>query len=254
MKIESLHIYPIKSAKGFEVDRIQVEKIGFKNDRFFAICDVNHKIITAREFPKLLGLQTIIKGDDLCITFNNNSKVVALTKELSTIELSLFKKSAFGKLVDTDVDIWLSNQLGFECKLVKIAPDHLRETNNHQIAFSDEYPIHLIAQETIDILSKASDIENNVTRFRPNIVVSGIKAFEEDKIDSLTIGKCEFKVVSTTQRCSLITIDPYSFEKDKNQEPLRTLAKEFGKNSKAELGVYLVPVKTGVIHKTDNLN
>jgi uncharacterized protein YcbX len=60
-------------------------------------------------------------------------------------------------------------------------------------------------------------------RFRPNLVFSGGKAFEEDEWDKVKIGKSLFKITKPCARCVMTTIDQKTGIKGK--EPLQTLAK-----------------------------
>ena len=101
-------------------------------------------------------------------------------------------------------------------------------------------------------LNEKLAIPIEINRFRANIIVSGVKAFEERNWKKIIIGECEFKVVSDTVRCSLITINPENGDKDNKQEPLRALAKEFKSNGKVSFGIYLVPTKIGLIKKSDS--
>ena len=47
-----------------------------------------------------------------------------------------------------------------------------------------------------------------IERFRPNIVLAGIDAFEEDYVERLTLGDAELKVVKPCVRCSVPNVDP----------------------------------------------
>ncbi|KAL0608656.1 Mitochondrial amidoxime reducing component 2 [Plecturocebus cupreus] len=58
--------------------------------------------------------------------------------------------------------------------------------------------------------------------FRPNIVVTGCDAFEEDTWHELLIGSVEMKRVMACARCILTTVDPDTGIIDR-KEPLDTL-------------------------------
>jgi len=61
-----------------------------------------------------------------------------------------------------------------------------------------------------------------IDRFRPNLVVSGGGAFEEDRWKRLRIGPVTFHSAGPCARCAITTTDQGSGER--GQEPLRTLA------------------------------
>ncbi|WP_282133380.1 MOSC domain-containing protein [Cellulophaga baltica] len=251
MKIDSLHIYPLKSAKGIAVQTTEVENIGFKYDRYFAILNSEKEVLTAREFPTLLKIKTQFKEDNLVLEYGGKRSSIDLNDFLNPIEVAIFKEPASGKEAPVSVNNWLSSILEIDCSLIKINTDNLRQTGHNAISFCDLHPIHLITQESVNALNKKLATAIEIDRFRANIVISGLKPFEENTIAKITIGQCEFVSVLKTERCTLITIDPKTGEKDKKQEPLRTLAKEFRTDKKVEMGIYLIPTKLGTIHATD---
>lgn len=253
LKLEELYSYPIKSTKGIQLNEVVVDKLGFENDRYFGIANAFNELVTARENPRLLKLKTEINNDNLRIIYKQDSKIVSINTVLYDIQVSLFKKEVQAKLFNTEINKWLTKILKAESKLIKINSKNLRQTNDTEISFSDLYPIHLISKESVVALNKKLESPVETSRFRPNIIVSGFDAFEEEKWTAITIGNCEFKVVSKTERCTLITIDPKNGEKNTKQEPLRTLAKEFKTNKKVNFGIYLIPTKIGKIQKSDTL-
>ncbi|WKX75303.1 MOSC domain-containing protein [Zobellia laminariae] len=69
---------------------------------------------------------------------------------------------------------------------------------NDFISFSDISPIHLISEESLNDLNSKLESPVTIQNFRPNIVVSGCAAYEEDNWSSITIGDCEFEVTLKT--------------------------------------------------------
>jgi len=61
-----------------------------------------------------------------------------------------------------------------------------------------------------------------MNRFRPNIVVVGSEAFEEDRWKRIRIDGIMFAVVKPCARCAITTTDQDTGER--SHEPLRTLA------------------------------
>jgi len=59
--------------------------------------------------------------------------------------------------------------------------------------------------------------------FRPNIVVSGLSAWAEDRIDALTIGAVTLQLVKPCTRCSIPSRDPRTGEP--STDPLPALRK-----------------------------
>jgi uncharacterized protein YcbX len=61
-----------------------------------------------------------------------------------------------------------------------------------------------------------------MNRFRPNIVVEGLEAFEEDRVAELTLGSVALRPVKPCTRCAITTTDQESGQRV-GDEPLRTL-------------------------------
>lgn len=84
-------------------------------------------------------------------------------------------------------------------------------------------------------------------------MVSGPKAYEEEKWKEIQIGNCIFEVVTYTKRCMVITIDPETAKVDKNNQPLRELSTYKNNNDGVNFGVYLVPLTSATIHHRDTI-
>ncbi len=100
--------------------------------------------------------------------------------------------------------------------------------------YADVLPYHLLSDASVAALNERLE-ENGVnmeveqSRFRPNIYVSGVsKAFAEDEWTHIRIGdggpdSSVFRVSKLCPRCVFVLIDPETGEKDRRQEPLKTL-------------------------------
>ncbi len=255
MTIQNLITYPLKSAKGILLPETHITRLGFNHDRYYAIANTNNQILTAREVPELLQIQPIFTdgGLQFCYT-NTSSKTINISTTESPTTFSLFKKPVTAiPINNSELDSWFSSILKQSCKLVFICKNHLRENNKHTLSFNDVAPIHLVNLNSLNALNLHLKTPVTVHRFRPNIIVKDVPAFEEENWTNIRIGNCSFKVIAPTERCSLITLNEKNSVKDKQQEPLRTLAKNFLKNGKTTFGIYLAPIQTGIIKNTDLL-
>ena len=262
LKIKNLYFYPIKSCQAIEVNNVTIEKIGFKYDRAYAVINSQNKILTARENPKLLNISsTIDDGNLLLSTPEKPSVSIDLNKVLtSKIDIQIFSDTANAKVVGSETDDWLSDTLNEKSRLVAIHSEQLRRVKskyngkeNDFISFSDISPIHLISEESLNDLNSKLESPVTIQNFRPNIVVSGCAAYEEDSWSSITIDDCEFEVTLKTPRCKFTTIDPITTQVHSKQEPLRTLATYRKESNSINFGIYLTPKKIGAISTTDEI-
>jgi uncharacterized protein YcbX len=63
MRIATIWRYPVKSMAGERVDSIPVEASGFYGDRVVQVYDRHGRIVTARQFPRLLRLKATLGSD-----------------------------------------------------------------------------------------------------------------------------------------------------------------------------------------------
>jgi uncharacterized protein YcbX len=128
-----------------------------------------------------------------------------------------------------DVARWLSDFLVTDCRLVRMAEEHVRRVDRRyavgdgdQVGFADGYPFLLISEESLADLNARLSSPLPMNRFRPNIVVSGGTAFQEDQWRRIRIGDIDFDLVKPCARCVITTTDQATAERGK--EPLITLA------------------------------
>jgi uncharacterized protein YcbX len=83
-----------------------------------------------------------------------------------------------------------------------------------------------------------------MTRFRPNVVVSGTTPFAEDGWRRIRIGAAEFRAVKGCDRCVMTMTDPDTAARGK--EPIATLARHRQWDGATWFGMNLVPDTPGV--------
>lgn len=158
--------------------------------------------------------------------------------------------------VSKALDAWFSERLGVACSLVyqpeagvrRIDPD-FQVTGKEETSLSDGYPILGISEASLVNISERIGEEMNVHRFRPNIVFSGIEAYEEDSMGLMHVGGARLQGVKPCARCVLTTVDPISGERGK--EPLQTLATFRQSGRKILFGQNIVVLASGLIRVGD---
>ncbi len=124
---------------------------------------------------------------------------------------------------------WFSSFLNTPARLVYFPDDEHRQVDLNYAqagditAFSDGFPYLLISQASLDDLNSRLELPVEMKRFRPNLVVAGNAAFEEDQWKRIRIGNIEFSLVKACSRCAIPSINPATAKK--TAEPLKTLAR-----------------------------
>lgn len=121
------------------------------------------------------------------------------------------------------------------------------------LSLADPGPLLLTSDRSLAQLQEWVGEEPHISmmRFRPNVVVDGGQAFEEDTWPGVRLGDLEFRVQQTCDRCVMTTIDPVTLAK--GPEPLRTLARHRKWDGKTWFGVWLVPQSVGGIELGDEV-
>lgn len=94
-----------------------------------------------------------------------------------------------------------------------------------------------------------------VEQFRPNIVVSGATAWEEDNWKVIRIGEVIFDVAKPCSRCIFTTVSPEKGQKHPSGEPLATLQtfRTAPDNGDVDFGLNLIARNSGVIRVGDEV-
>jgi hypothetical protein len=122
---------------------------------------------------------------------------------------------------------WFTDFLGQSLRLVRFDPEHRRLSSLQWTGgveapnqFSDGFPILLTSEASLaDLntrLAAAGHAAVEMPRFRPNLVLGGVAAHDEDRLDLLRIataeGVAELKPVKPCARCPIPNIDPVTAE------------------------------------------
>jgi uncharacterized protein len=261
MHLQDITIYPIKSFAGIDLTESEVSERGLLYDRNWMLVDKQGKFISQREFPKLSLLTTGIENGKLIISHrlqNNIDIRLRLDESLnSTDKVEVWDDTMLAEKVNEEASRQLSQILKQDVSLMKIGENTSRLADPRfvdseiQVSFADGFPYLIISQASLDDLNSRLESPVEMNRFRPNIVVSGSKPFEEDTWKEIQIGECVFQIVKPCARCEVTTINQLTAERGK--EPLRTLSKYRRDGNKVLFGQNMVALKKGKIRVGDDV-
>jgi len=184
---------------------------------------------------------TILTGQEsektFRIPFNPTAEQIKRNKYFLE-EMKIWKDSPQALNMTTALPPELKYTLGVRnpIGLFRVANDHLREVfrcapRKEQVGyqpvtgFADAYPLHIMnLASNQDVARRVSESlpRLSVLRFRPNIIVTGPRAYEEDSWKRIRIGEYEYHVSCRTARCLLPNTDQTTGEKHP-REPYKTL-------------------------------
>ena len=251
-QVTGLYLYPVKSCQGIAVTEAAISRYGLLHDRRWAIIsstDENHIENQYEMHPKLASiapdledLQTLVlrapNMPDLRIPLHTHPSPPRRI-DVSTVQRT---KLDFAEDEGDEAARWLTNYLAVgdrddeEFRLVWCPPDAQRllhtdsrwgklMSDGDSTAFSDTAQYHIACEASLrDLNNKLPHI--TIDRFRPNIVVGGTKAWEEDHWRTVTVGSASLRVCMPDLRCSVTTViqrGPDAGTYDRTKEPLATL-------------------------------
>ncbi|TLX53073.1 MOSC domain-containing protein [Stutzerimonas nosocomialis] len=233
MHLCSLYRFPLKSSAAEPLQRADVERIGLAGDRRWMVVDAaTGAFITQRLVPSMALLTARWVGEDALRLQAPGMPDLLVEVPPAGAELRgvrIWRESALMPDAGDDAAQWLSASLGRACRLVYLPRERAIQVDTgyaspgERTAFTDGFPFLLIGQASLDDLSRRVGRALPMTRFRPNLVVSGAEAYAEDQWRRIRIGTLEFRVVKPCSRCIITTIDPLSGLRGEDREPLATL-------------------------------
>ena len=254
--LASLHIHPIKSLGGFAVQEARITDRGFAHDRRWMLVDENGVFITQREVPTMACLHCAPRADGFRVTDVRNGDTIDLPWSLSEgIELAarVWDDNVLALVAPIEHSLWFSHRLGITAVLVYM-PDRSKRATNAAYAtgltsLSDGYPYLILSQASLDDLNARMPMSLPMDRFRPNIVIAGGEAFQEDGWKEIVIGTARFSLVKPCFRCPIPTTDQRTGERGK--EPLRTLATFRRVGNEVKFGMNAVAVHGDLVRVGD---
>jgi hypothetical protein len=236
--IDQLFIYPIKGCRGFAVDRATVAATGLEidgvGDREWVVVDASGEFLSQRELPKMALIETRLTSTELRVRAPGMLQLeVPLASEGDVISVQVWNDTVAAVTQGEVADAWLTQFLGRPCRLMRFDPE-ARRLSNVRYTGATAAPYKFADAFALLVASTASLAELNgrlarrslpavgIERFRPNLVLGGVDAFEEDYVARLASGDIELRVVKPCVRCTVPDVDPATGES--SSEPGDTLA------------------------------
>lgn len=257
-QLEAIHIYPIKSCAGRALEAADVQPRGLAHDRRWMLVDANGKFLTAREHGALLRVHA--EPDEAGLELHAPGQPdlrVAAPREGERLPVQVWKDHLEALAAGPEADAWFSRYLGFETRLAFMGPDvHRPKDSKHaqpgdEVSFADSMPLLVISQAALDALNERLDRPVPMARFRPNLVVAGVPAHDEDSWRQVQVGEVLFDVAKPCTRCVLVNTDPATGERDPAHEPLKTLATYRRADDGVRFGQLLIPRAGGAVRVGD---
>ena len=226
-RIARLFVYPVKSCAGVEVQEAVLTETGLDLDRAWMVVDAERRFVTQRQLPRMALIRPQIKHHEVVLRAPG---MLALHLQIDAVEEPVKARIWQDEVAAYDMGSvaaqWFTDFLGQPLRLVRFDPEQQRlsslkwtagvEANNQ---FSDGFPLLVVSQASLDglndRLTAAGHGAVGIERFRPNIVLSGLAAHEEDRLETIRIEAAEevrLQPVKPCGRCPIPNVDPATAE------------------------------------------
>lgn len=228
-EISEINRFPVKSFAGENLGSCTIDTYGLYGDRFCSFYDETKEgwdsFLTARDIPNMLAYKAMLVDDGIRV------------------------RSPDGRILGWNEDL-LAEIQKYSKRKISMTGYKAPNPENADLMAVDLASVLIITDESLRKLEAIWGNRLDARRFRANLVVS----LDENKINEvdwigkrLSVGNAQFQVDTSCERCSIITIDPDTLERD------ASLLKKVKEEMSLVFGVYASVKKTGQLHVGDNV-
>ena len=237
--VSGLFVHPVKSCAGVALREARLMDTGLDLDRAWMVVDAEGRFVTQRELPRMALVRPQIKVLEVVLRAPG---MLALHLGINEVEKPA-RVQVWGDALDAwdmgDVaGQWFSDFLGrpglrlarFDPEVTRLASKQWTGEVDAPIEFADGFPLLVVGEASLAELNQrlaaAGHAAVGIERFRPNIVLAGLQAHDEDRLHELRIATAEgevvLRLVKPCPRCPIPNVDPASGQS--SPEVLQTLS------------------------------
>jgi uncharacterized protein YcbX len=222
--ITRLFVYPVKSCAGVALGHVTLTETGLEFDRAWMVVDAQGQFVTQRALPRMALIQPQLKTFEMVLRAPGMLDLhLQLDKVEHAVQATVWSDTVPAFDMGDVAAQWFSDFLGQSLRLVRFDPDHRRLSSVQWTGddqglnqFSDGFAVLVTSEASLNglnaKLAAAGEATVAMERFRPNIVLAGIEAHDEDRLDELLIttaqGEARLRMVKPCPRCPIPNIDP----------------------------------------------
>ncbi len=241
LTVEQLNVFPVKSLSGIALDSVECLATGLRWDRNWVVIDGNNKFISQRQLPAMAAIKVQMDNRHL-ILHHKDSPELAIPLQLDanhSEQVTVWNDDCPAWIEPEGSSEWLTSVLGefrgsklrlarFDQNGVRKVAEKYLPNQDASLHFADACPYLFTFQESLDSLNQALAKPIPMDRFRANIVLSGLAAWQEYQLSNITSASgASFDMVGPCQRCQMTSIDQQNGVIATPGEPLKTLMSTF---------------------------
>jgi len=238
LSIEQIWIYPLKSCAGVRLARAELWPTGLQWDRTWMVVDQRGEFLSQRELPRLALVRPRFRLGQLELQAPGMLSLhLALDVAEAPCKVRVWDDELDAYDMGDVAALWFSNfllagrpELDLRLRLVRFDPDCVRPSDVRWTGgiqapntFSDGYPLLLLSAAALAELNERRRLLGQdavgVERFRPNLLLGGLQAHDEDRLAELRFpvaaqatgaapDEIWLQPVKPCARCSIPDVDP----------------------------------------------
>ena len=225
--LSEITLYPIKSCAGMPLQEATLTREGLMADHIYdrewMVVDENGRFLSQREHPRMALIVPRLKAQTLELHAPGMAPL-EIDRGLPDPDqaprrmVQVWDDQVLAYDCDDATAAWFSAALGVPCRLVRFHAHAERKVSEKwtkgvpaTTLFSDGYPVLVAGSASLADLNEkllaAGRAAIPMNRFRPNLVIQGLEAFEEDYAESYQLGEVLLRPVKPCPRCPMPSID-----------------------------------------------
>ncbi|KRC10052.1 Fe-S protein [Hydrogenophaga sp. Root209] len=229
--IEQLWVYPVKSCAGIQLPEAELTDTGLLYDRAWMVVDSEGGFVSQRELPRMALIQPSFKMGQLMLRAPGMLSLhLALDAAEGPLQVRVWDDAVDAYDMGDVAAQWFSDFLGPDApanlkrlRLARFDPDIKRPCDpawtggrDATTQFADGFGLLVTSSASLADLNArlvaAGHEPVDMRRFRPNIVLSGIEAHDEDRVGAMRVATDDsaavIEPVKPCGRCPIPNIDP----------------------------------------------
>lgn len=222
--LTAIHIHPVKSCRAISLGEAKVAETGLAHDRLFQVVDAQGAPITQRQHPVLATVQPTLVDDGLRLEAPGRGPLEVRSPAANDREVT----NLLGLAVDVGdagdgAAAWFTDLLGEPARLVGMTTqtELVVPGFGFRTSLADAAPVLVANEGSAAWLAERASEPFGIDRFRPNLVVGGADAWDEETWRSFAIGNAQLGLGLAWPRCAIPQIDQETAER--HREPAKVL-------------------------------
>lgn len=225
--LAALNVYPIKGCAGIALTEATLSETGLSwagvNDRHWVLTNAQGRFLSQRQLPRMACIQTRIADGLLHVDAPGMDTLSLAIAEACASDarasVSIWQDQLLAATQSPQADAWFSRFLGQPTRLLRFAPEAQRLSDPRYTQgarapyqFADAFALLITNQASLAELNQRLSAPVAMNRFRANLVLEGLDAFDEDHASELHIGSASLRITKACTRCTVPGVDPQTGE------------------------------------------